>query len=255
MNINDLLNVKGYAHRGLHNADQDIIENSPSAIKAAINAGVGIELDLQMSAQRAPMVFHDEILSRLANREGRLAFMKTHDLKQIHYTNSQDTIIGLDDCLALVQGKVPLLIEVKSHWHEQPQMEQQIVDCLKNYTGPYGLMSFDPNVIQLLKDAGAQAPLGLITERFPDKNWPGLTQSDRSQAHAHFDRAKALGVDFIAHHVYDLNNPLLNELISKLNIPLFSWTINNDEKLQAAQKAKALPIFEGPAAQNFLKGN
>ena len=76
MSVNDLLKVKGYAHRGLHNAASGIIENSKSAFQAAIDAKVGIELDVQMSVERTPMVFHDEILSRLAGRDGRLAFMK-----------------------------------------------------------------------------------------------------------------------------------------------------------------------------------
>jgi len=253
MTIKDLLNTKAYAHRGLHDAENGIIENSPSAIKAAIDAGLGIELDVQMSAERWPIVFHDEILTRLANRDGRLSFMKANELKQITYANSQDKIIGLDECLNLVQGKVPLLIEVKSHWHEQPQMEQQIVDCLKDYTGPYALMSFDPTVIHHLKQAGAKSPLGLITQRYPDKNWPGLSQSERSNARAHFDKAKALNIDFIAHDIHDLNNPSLIELTSSLNIPLFSWTINNDEKHRAAQKAKAIPIFEGDVRQHFIK--
>ena len=109
---------------GLHNLEQSIIENSETAFRKAISAGVGIEIDVQMSGDRVPMVFHDETLSRLTGQDGRLSFMKSGVLKQIPYALGQDRILTLKDCLDLVDGQVPLLIEVKSHWTDRDEMEQ-----------------------------------------------------------------------------------------------------------------------------------
>ncbi len=255
MSVNDLLKVKGYAHRGLHNAASAIIENSKSAFQAAIDAKVGIELDIQMSVERTPMVFHDEILSRLAGRDGRLAFMKAQELAQIPYTNSPDKIMTLADCLKLVNGQVPLLIEVKSHWHGKPQMEEKLAKLLEDYKGPYGLMSFDPDVIERLQQAGAKGPFGLVTGRCPPKDWQGLSEQQRRAGQVQFEKARALNIEFIAHQVGDLSNPLLASLVKDLELGLFSWTIDHREKLKAALTSKAIPIFEGEIGPNDLAAN
>ena len=162
MSLDALLSPRGYAHRGLHNVGAGIVENSPSAVQAAIDAGVGIEIDVQMSGDRVPMVFHDEILSRLAGRDGRLAFMKASELATIPYRHGADKIMTLETCLEMVAGQVPLLIEVKSHWHGKPQMEVPLAVLLKDYAGPYGVMSFDPEVIERVRGVGLDAPIGLV---------------------------------------------------------------------------------------------
>ena len=255
MSVNDLLNVKGYAHRGLHNSALGIIENSKSAFQAAIDAKMGIELDVQMSVERTPMVFHDEILSRLAGRDGRLAFMKAKELAEIPYTNSQDKIMTLADCLELVNGQVPMLIEVKSHWHGKPQMENELAKLLGRYDGPYGVMSFDPDVIERLQQTGAKGPFGLVTGRCPPKDWQGLSEHQRRAGQVQFEKARALNIEFIAHQVGDLNNPLLASLVNDLQLKLFSWTIDHLEKLKIALSSKAIPIFEGESGPNDLAAN
>lgn len=250
--IDKLTAVKGFAHRGLHNIQEGIVENSPSAIQAAIDGGVGIELDVQMSAGRVPMVFHDETLSRLCARDGRLAFMKADELRRVPYSVGADCIIGLEECLEMVDGKVPLLIEVKSHWHGKPQMEQEIATVLKDYKGAYGLMSFDPIVIENLKLTGIAAPLALVTARFAPKDWVGLDEAERQAGTMHFEKARALKVDFLAHHVADLKNPLLEKIKLELGLPLFSWTVSTPEMLDFARAAGAVPIFEGGVVPKIL---
>ncbi len=248
MSLDALLSPRGYAHRGLHNVGAGIVENSPSAVQAAIDAGVGIEIDVQMSGDRVPMVFHDEILSRLAGRDGRLAFMKASELATIPYRHGADKIMTLETCLEMVAGQVPLLIEVKSHWHGKPQMEVPLAVLLKDYAGPYGVMSFDPEVIERVRGVGLDAPIGLVTEKRTPKDWPLLDELARSRGAVQFERGKAIGVDFIAHQVGDLSNPFLQDLLSHLSCPLFGWTVDSAARLEAARKAHALPIFEGEAA-------
>ena len=161
----------------------------------------------------------------------------------------------LADCLERVNGQVPLLIEVKSHWHGKPQMEEKLAKLLEDYAGPYGLMSFDPNVIERLQQAGAKGPFGLVTGRCPPKDWQGLSEQQRRAGQVQFEKARRLNIDFIAHQVGDLSNPLLASLVKDLKLGLFSWTIDHREKLKVALTSKAIPIFEGEIGPNDLAAN
>lgn len=240
----ELLNSVGYAHRGLHNINDGIVENSATAIRMAIEANVGIELDVQMSSDRVPMVYHDETLYRLTGQDGRLAFMKARDIGQVTYSTGDDHIMTLEECLALIGGKVPVLIEVKSHWTGMPEMEIGLIDVLSNYSGAHGVMSFDPSIIRRLQNIGGQSPFGLVTSQCPPKNWPNLTEEQRLKGEVHFNVARELEVDFIAHDIGDLNNPYLSALIRDLDIPLFSWTVKTKAMGQHAKDMQAIPIFE-----------
>lgn len=236
--------ISGYAHRGLHNSFFSVVENSATAIRMAVDAGVGIEIDVQMSSDRVPMVFHDETLFRLTGEDGRLSFMKASDIASVQYSVGTDHIISLEECLSLVSGKVPLLIEVKSHWTGLPEMEQGLIDVLQTYDGPHGLMSFDPSIIERLKNLGSSSPVGLVTAQCPSKDWPGITEEQRQSGKLQFEKARELGIDFIAHEIGDIHNPSLSELVKDLKIPLMSWTIRSDAMLQSAKQMNAIPIFE-----------
>jgi glycerophosphoryl diester phosphodiesterase len=236
--------ISGYAHRGLHNPLFSVVENSATAIRMAVDAGVGIEIDVQMSSDRIPMVFHDETLFRLTGEDGRLSFMKAKELEKVSYSVGTDHIIPLEDCLSLVDGKVPLLIEVKSHWTELPEMEQGLIDVLKSYDGSHGLMSFDPSIIERLKNLGSPSPLGLVTAQCPSKDWPGITEEQRQSGTLQFEKARELVIDFIAHEIGDIHNPYLSKLIQDLKIPMMSWTVKSSAMLQSANEMNAIPIFE-----------
>ncbi len=236
--------ISGYAHRGLHNPLFSVVENSSTAIRMAVETGVGIEIDIQMSGDRVPMVFHDETLFRLTGEDGRLSFMKAAELEKIPYSVGSDHIITLEECLNLVDCKAPLLIEVKSHWTELPEMEEGIVDVLKSYHGPHGLMSFDPSIIHRLKSLGSTSPMGLVTGHCPPKDWPGITAQQRQTGTIQFEKARELEIEFIAHEIGDIQNPFLTKLIHDLGIPLMSWTIKSQSMLQAAKETNAIPIFE-----------
>src|SRR5437764_12857708 len=102
------------AHRGLHDPETKIIENTASAFAAAIDARYGIECDLQVSADGEAMVHHDAILGRLTEGSARLAAMTAADLKRVAYRATADRMIALGDLCDLVAGRVTLVIELKS---------------------------------------------------------------------------------------------------------------------------------------------
>ena len=135
-------------HRALHDRAVGRVENSPAAIKAAVAAGYGIEIDLQLSQDGVPMVFHDETLDRLTDQTGPVNARTAADLGRIRLTGSTDTIPTLAEVLTLIDGKVPLLIEIKDQslvmGPIDGRLEAATANALKDYKGDVALMSFNP---------------------------------------------------------------------------------------------------------------
>src|SRR5512146_509498 len=135
------------AHRGLHDETKGIIENSASAVEAAIAKGYAVEVDTQCAAHGAPVVFHDRTLDRLTAETGAVATRDAASLCHTPLRNSSDFILSLEGLLGLVDGRVPLLIGVKSTWSGDHTYEQNIADALRAYKGHVAVMSFDPDCV------------------------------------------------------------------------------------------------------------
>ena len=112
----DWLIARPVAHRGLHDAQKGVIENTPSAFAAAIAGGYGIECDLQISADGEAMVHHDDALGRLTDGNGRLDAMTAAELKRVPFKATADRMITLGELCDLVAGRAPLVIELKSRF-------------------------------------------------------------------------------------------------------------------------------------------
>ena len=108
--IDEFISVK-YAHRGLH--DSEKAENSLSAFKAAVDHGFGIELDVRLSKDNKLVVFHDDTLDRICGREGKVRDFTAAELATFKLLNTNDGIPTFDQVLEVVDGKVPLLVEIK----------------------------------------------------------------------------------------------------------------------------------------------
>src|SRR5215467_12385543 len=126
----DWLTARPVAHRGLHDAQKGIIENTPSAFLAAIAGGYGIECDLQISADGEAIVHHDAALGRLTEGSGRLAAMTTADLKQVRFKDTADRMLTLGELLDLVAGRATLVIELKSLGDGDDRLPRRAVDVL-----------------------------------------------------------------------------------------------------------------------------
>ena len=110
------LTARPIAHRGLHDAQHGIIENTESAFSEAIAAAYHIECDLQISRDGEAMVFHDATLDRLTGETGRIDALSTAEICRIVLTGSSDRPQTLSQLLDQVDGRVALLIELKSRW-------------------------------------------------------------------------------------------------------------------------------------------
>jgi glycerophosphoryl diester phosphodiesterase len=234
-----------FAHRGLHDASHGIIENSASAVKAAIAQGYAIEIDLQCTADRMPIVFHDRTLDRLTAATGVVLARSADELSTIPLRGSKDRILSLPDLLALVAGRVPLLLEVKSLWGTDRQFEANIVHALTPYRGHVAVMSFDPHSVAAFRARAPALPRGLVAERFQDPHhWPQLPPLQRF-AMRHLLTAAFARPHFIAYDVKAL--PALAPALARsvFGLPLLTWTVRNAaDRARAARYADAM-IFEG----------
>jgi len=138
------------AHRGLHSDDAEVPENSMKAFSKAIAQGYGIEIDVQLSADGQVIVFHDYSLQRMTGLDTNTASLTWAELKELRLMGSNQRIPLLKELLELVDGQVPLLIEVKNEGSVGP-LEQALIDTLKDYNGEFAIQAFNPFVLQYVK--------------------------------------------------------------------------------------------------------
>lgn len=232
------------AHRGLHDATRGIIENSASAIRAAIGKGYAVEVDLQCAAGDMPVVFHDATLDRLTHESGPVSARDVESLRAISLKGSNDKILSLPDLLGRVGGYVPLMLEVKSTWTRDGRFEANIVKQLAGYTGPVAVMSFDPYSVAAFRRAAPDLPRGLVAERFAGDHWQDLSRRQRF-AMRHLLTAAFAQPHFIAYDIQAL--PAAAPLIAKTvcGLPLLTWTVRTDAERERALYYADAMIFEG----------
>jgi glycerophosphoryl diester phosphodiesterase len=222
-----------YAHRGLHGPFQ--CENSPAAFEAAIAAGLGIECDVQLSGDGQAMVFHDWTLDRVTAETGALRDRSAADLARIELS-SGGRIPTLPRFLALVAGRVPVLIEVKSKRHMAwKPLACAVVAALRGYRGAAAVMSFDPRIIRWLEKRLPNRPRGLVTGR-----------GERQRLAFGIERAVAIAharPTFLACDIRDLPDPWLAR--QRRRAPLLTWTVRSPALMARAQLHADAPIAEG----------
>lgn len=141
--------LKGYAyaHRGLYEADQSVPENSLEAFRRAVEAGYGIELDLQLSADGQVVVFHDDKLFRVCGVDQRVDAYRYEELREFKLFDSAEHIPLFSDVLQIVAAKVPLIVELKAGGEWRALCEKACA-MLAAYDGPYCVESFHPSLVR-----------------------------------------------------------------------------------------------------------
>jgi len=246
----DWLTQRPIAHRGLHDAKTGVIENTPGAVKAALSYGFAIEADLQISKDGEAMVFHDKTLERLTTSTGQVSARTAKQLKRVNFKNTKDRMWSLEELLQLVQGLVPLVIEIKNQWDNVGPLEKRVAEVLSNYDGPACVMSFNPQSIITLKELAPTLTRGLVAGKFiNDTVWGHLNNRQRFKMR-HLLYGFEAEVDFIAYHVKAL--PALAPWISRaiLRKPLLSWTVRNEQDQRTVERWADQMIFEGFVPDN-----
>jgi glycerophosphoryl diester phosphodiesterase len=236
------------AHRALHDRAAGRVENSPAAVTAAVAAGYGIEIDLQLSADGVAMVFHDETLDRLTNETGALNARTAAELQKIRLKDSGDTIPTLPQVLELIGGRVPLLIEIKDQslvlCETDGRLEAATAAALKGYSGPVALMSFNPASVAHMARLAPQLPRGLTTSSYDPDDWAPLPAATcaRLRDIPDFDTT---GSSFISHEAADLSRPRVAALQAQ-GAAILCWTIRS-----AKDEAKARTIADNITFESY----
>ena len=238
------------AHRAYHDIHDGRPENSRAAIRAAIAAGFGIEIDLQLSKDGQAMVFHDYDLRRLTPEQGAVRQRTAADLQAIPLLHGDEGIPTLTEVLDIVAGKVPLLIEIKDQdggmGPNVGPLEQATADALKGYTGPVAVMSFNPNSVAEMARLAPDVARGLTTSAYDPDDWKTLKQST-CDALRDIPDLERTGSCFISHEAADLPRHRVAEIKAQ-GLPILCWTIRSPEQEAEARKIADNVTFEGYAA-------
>src|SRR3981189_800624 len=145
----------------------------PSAAQAAVAGNFAVECDIQLTADGEAMVHHDDALGRLTEGSGALLGKTAAELKAVTFKSTRERMMSLGDLCTLVAGRVPLVIEVKSHFDGDRRLIARMAEVLAAYSGPAVGMSFDPDQVLALRDLIPSRPRGIVAEReYTPEDWP-----------------------------------------------------------------------------------
>jgi glycerophosphoryl diester phosphodiesterase len=236
------------AHRALHGPGRP--ENSIAAVRAAVAAGYGIEIDLQRSKDGQAMVFHDYDLTRLTGARGPIQQRQSLELSALRLIGGDAGVPRLAEVLAEVAGAVPLLIELKDQDGQMGRsigaLERATAQVLAGYDGPVALMSFNPHSVAEMARLCPDRPRGLTTCAYAPADWPLLNEAVRTHLRGMPGLTK-MGASFISHDHSDLDSALVAEQKAR-GLHVLCWTIRSPAEEAAARRVAENVTFEGYAA-------
>ena len=222
------------AHRGYHDMNHAVWENTLAAFERAAEAGFAIECDVQLAADSVPVVFHDHDLERLCGIKGDVREKTSAELGLLAVGATKEKVPTLKQMLKLVAGRVPLVIEVKGlkGEGEDDGFAEAVLEVLEGYQGTVSLMSFDHHILRDLKNAGSPYPLGLTA------------MGDKPEEFFKHDEAMQLGLDFISYHYSHLPNSFITAQRA-VGIPVITWTVRDANGREQTYKYADQMTFEG----------
>lgn len=221
------------AHRGFHDMNKTRWENTLSAFDDAVKRNYAIECDVHLSSDGVPMVIHDDHLRRLTGEEGYVWQRTAAELAALRVGGTEDHVPTLEELLKLVDGRVPLVVEVKGTPGRDQNLVARVGRQLGGYHGKTAIMSFDH---WLIRDFAKDAP------GIPG----GLTAygRDRALIEAHFSML-AHDIVFTSYAAGDLPNPFVNFVREKLGMPVITWTVHDQPAVDLTFKYADQMTFEG----------
>ncbi len=232
-----------YAHRGLHNKDAGIPENSLAAFRAAVEHGYGAELDVHLLKDGTLAVIHDSSLKRTTGLEGRIEDLTLEDLKSCRLDGTEETIPLFQDVLDVFAGKTPLVVELKPMDSNHAALCEAACKMLADYDGLYCMESFDPRCVHWLRKNRPQIVRGQLSEDFvrstPSMSRPLAFMLTHSLSHF------LTRPDFTAYRFDHRTHTPSNFLCQKLwGMQGVSWTLKTQEEYDTAVREGWIPIFE-----------
>jgi glycerophosphoryl diester phosphodiesterase len=227
------------AHRGFHSLDKSIPENSLIAFKRAIDYNYSIELDVNVTKDGQVVVFHDMNLIRMCKVDENLSDVTYDEIKSFTLLNTNEKIPLLSDVLHLVNGKVPLLIELKPKGDKQ-LLCQAFMKTMSQYDGPYAIHSFSPWIVYWFKKHHPEIIRGQITEYFKNSSEMNSFQKYLMKS-MFFNRFTK--PDFINYGIKDLPNKYASKAYNN-GTCVISYCARNNLEFNLVRKHYDNAVFE-----------
>jgi glycerophosphoryl diester phosphodiesterase len=230
------------AHRGLHSANHS--ENSESAFTAALKHNYAIECDLQLTSDGEAVVFHDDNVDRVLDGKGPVKDFTAKQIRQMSFKTGADTVQTFAELLEQVAGEQTLVVELKSHWNHENTLTHRALDLLRDYDGPFALMSFDPDMIACVAERSPTTVRGITADRVTEPYYNSLSLARRLEmrSFSHLPRTRP---HFVSFDFRGLPFAPVSE-IREAGHPVISWTIGSE-----SEATKALRYTDQVTFQNY----
>lgn len=220
------------AHRGFHDLNEDRPENSLAAILAAAEAGFAIECDLQMASTGEPVVFHDPTLNRMTGASGNVRELTPQELSKYHLLGTDQVIEKLATVLDEVNGRVPVILELKGILDNDHGLVSGVAECLNSYSGLIAVMSFNHWLCDQFRKLMPDIPRGL-TAQGNERTYDG-----------HFAAMHDFDLQFVSYKVQDVDCRFVRDMRA-LGLPVITWTVKDKLGRQWTKDHADQMTFEG----------
>lgn len=226
------------AHRGLHTSDKTVPENSMAAFQQAVELNFAIELDVMLSADGEVVVHHDYSLRRMTGVDANVSELTWPEIEKLKLLQSDEGIPKFSDVLNLVNGQVPILIEIKNEG-AVGELEGKVLEALDGYEGPYAVQAFNPFVIGYFKEHAPDIPRGILSWSFRGEDLPWYKKFLLRYLFLY-----NIGQpQFVSYQFEDMPTWMANRLKEK-DIYLLAWTIRSEQDEQQAAELFDNIIFD-----------
>jgi glycerophosphoryl diester phosphodiesterase len=227
------LTQRPIAHRGYHDMNKTRWENTLSAARAAIERNYAIECDVHLSADGVPVVFHDSELERLTGQKGFIYEKTAAEMAAMKIGGTDDHAPTLRELLEVIDGRVPLVIELKGIEGKDNGLVKAVASVLSGYQGKAAIMSFDHWLVRRFAEDAPGIPGGLTAEG------KGIRDIE-----LHFSML-AHPISFVSFSVSDLPNPFISFVREKLAMPVITWTVRDQQARDTTARYADQVTFEG----------
>lgn len=229
-----------YAHRGLWGAKHGP-ENSLSAFEAAHRAGLGVELDVRLSADGEAMVFHDEALDRMTAAKGYTSSRTAAELSRLRLKGSNEGVPTLAEALEAL-ADAPVLVELKVNRGSEGPLERRIAYVMAHHPGPAAIMSFNSDTLAEIAEQAPHLPRGQLCSGWRKGHAPMMPWTRRAGVRA-FIESQRVPANFIACELEALAS-FGRPAADAMRVPLLGWTVRRRGQLERAERYADALIFE-----------
>lgn len=245
LNAPGWLTARPIAHRGLHSQGNGRVENTLAAAEAALAKNYSIECDVRCTRDGEAVVFHDATLDRLTCATGRVDAFRADQLIHFAYKNCDQRIVSLHDFLARIGGRVPVIIEIKSHYDGDMRLAARTIATVANFAGPISLKSLDPEVLIHLRGAGADCPVGLVARAdYDDEEWKALPRETLERL-ADLRDFPLVQPDYLSWNHINLPHAVPTLCRTAIGMPVMTWAVSSEAASRQARIWADQIIFEG----------